>query len=120
VQAKKLPLEEKGDRSIGAVKWKSDRDRSRYYKLRSDALELKNALAREQYVHRDRIKDDLIKFCAAINARVQSSQLDASLKGEIADDITSYLSRVHIGGSNGQANGSRGRSRRHRRGKAKI
>jgi hypothetical protein len=30
--------------------WKSDPDRSRYYRLRADKLEMTNALARQDYV----------------------------------------------------------------------
>jgi hypothetical protein len=96
--------------------WKSDPDRSRYYKARADKIEMTNGLARAEYIETDRIRKDLTKICDAIAQKIRASDLDPQLKVEICEDLSAYLGRLHlpVTGPNGQR---KGRQRQRRKAK---
>jgi hypothetical protein len=94
--------------------WKSNPDRSCYYRLRADKLEMENDRAREEYVQVKTIKKDLANFCGAIQARIDASDLDPAIKTELREDVADWLSRLSLPGSNGQ------RHKRRRNGKSKA
>jgi hypothetical protein len=94
--------------------WKSDPDRSRYYRLRADRLELQNGLARSQYIERDQLKALLGKFCAGIGSRIAASDLDPALKAEISEDLATYLERIRLSAVRPNAQHNRGEQGRRR------
>jgi hypothetical protein len=77
-------------------KWKSDKNRSRSYKLRADRLEIQNTATRSELIESAQIKEDLTKFCDAIGSRIAASKLDAGLKDEINEDLADYLERLRL------------------------
>jgi hypothetical protein len=91
--------------------WKSNPERSRYYRLRADRLEQQNAEARAQYVQAGTIGKDLAAFCNALQARIDRSALATATKSELAEDISDFVSKS-VNGQNGKA--ARNPNRRHR------
>jgi hypothetical protein len=74
-----------------------------------------NRLERSQYIEADRVKALLSGFCDAIRQKVGVSDLEPGLRAELVEDITSFLDRVSLNGTNSKANGKpRGRRRKPR------
>jgi hypothetical protein len=82
--------------------WKSNPDRSRYYRLRADKLEMENDRARRQYVEAKTIKKDLASFCGAIETKIRASNLNPAIKTELSEDLADCLSRLSLLTTNGQ------------------
>ena len=86
--------------------WKSDPDRSRYYRLRSEKLERENAEFRESLIPARDVERSLQAFVAAIEEKIRHSELEPDLQRELSEDLSDFLRRVSVNGD-GKINAKR-------------